>query len=395
MKVRLQPRGWQKQALAKWLESKAGVVSVVTGGGKTVFALLCAQAVRESFPETKTVILVPTLTLLDQWYVCLLQDAGIEPCDVALFSGHHKEKQLKAFNVFVINTARTALRALATGSRVLLIADECHRLGSPINAHCLSSPFDFRLGLSATPEREHDEGFRTIIRPALGDIIFTYDYKSAFADEVICPFRLVNVKIQLQTWEQQQYADLTKRIAVCVRRYEAGDSGAGERLKLLLRKRARVSASAVLRIPVAAKLALRERGQRTLIFHEDIRASDKISALLQSKGVQATRYHSRIGSAMRQNNLLLFRQGVFRVLTCCRALDEGLNVPETNVGIIASSTASIRQRIQRLGRMLRPSKNKPGATIYTLFATESERKRLQTEAQNLSEITRTEWLELK
>ena len=87
-----------------------------------------------------------------------------------------------------------------------------------------------------------------------------------------------------------------------------------------------------------------------------------------------------------------FARAFFDILITCRALDEGINVPETAVAIIASSTASMRQRIQRLGRVLRPAKDKSEATIYTFYATDVEEHRLKEEAQRLAELTTVTWL---
>jgi superfamily II DNA or RNA helicase len=89
--------------------------------------------------------------------------------------------------------------------------------------------------------------------------------------------------------------------------------------------------------------------------------------------------------------LRLFRRGAFDVLVTCRALDEGTNVPETRVAIIASSTASTRQRIQRLGRVLRPAQGKLLATIYTVYATEIEKDRLAREAMTLTGAEAVSW----
>jgi superfamily II DNA or RNA helicase len=75
----------------------------------------------------------------------------------------------------------------------------------------------------------------------------------------------------------------------------------------------------------------------------------------------------------------------------CRALDEGFNVPETEVGIIAASTATRRQRIQRLGRVLRPVKGKETAVVYSLVATEPEIKRLREEETDLEGVANITW----
>jgi len=79
------------------------------------------------------------------------------------------------------------------------------------------------------------------------------------------------------------------------------------------------------------------------------------------------------------------------VLVTCRALDEGANVPEANIAIIARSTSSTRQRIQRLGRVLRPAAKKSAATVYTLFTGEDEREQLANEARGLEGVARIVW----
>ncbi len=79
------------------------------------------------------------------------------------------------------------------------------------------------------------------------------------------------------------------------------------------------------------------------------------------------------------------------MLVTCRALDEGFNVPETEVGIIAASTATQRQRIQRMGRVLRPANGKDGATVYTLVATDPEVARLKKEEKELEGVANVTW----
>src|SRR5207245_1290376 len=105
------------------------------------------------------------------------------------------------------------------------------------------------------------------------------------------------------------------------------------------------------------------RGKRTIIFHERVKAANKLVEILNRREHCATIYHSQIGPSLRRDNLRLYRQGLFDALVTCRALDEGMNAPETTVAVIASSTSSARQRIQRLGRVLRPAPGKTHATI--------------------------------
>jgi superfamily II DNA or RNA helicase len=292
----------------------------------------------------------------------------------------------------VINTARELAPSIAEEHETFLIVDECHRAGSPVNAKAIRGPHQAVLGLSATPEREYDEGFEQYVAPALGDIIFEYDYAQAFKEGVISPFELINVQVDLLADERQQYDKLSQRVAREMQRSETA-SPYSERLRRLLQQRAAVSALATMRIPVAAKLAENHRGQRTLIFHERVDQADTLKNVLAERGHRVTVYHSKIAPVVRRDNLRLYRHGMFDVLISCRALDEGMNVPETVVSIIASSTASTRQRIQRLGRVLRPAPGKSAATVYTIYATDQEERRLLREAQSFKEITHVEWVQ--
>jgi len=102
-------------------------------------------------------------------------------------------------------------------------------------------------------------------------------------------------------------------------------------------------------------------------------------------------YHSKMPVRARALMLGDYRKGSIDVLVTCRALDEGFNVPETELGIIAASTATRRQRIQRLGRIVRPAKGKEGATIYTLVATGPEIGRLKDEEASLEGVATVTW----
>lgn len=388
--LKTKPREWQSAALKCWLSGHKGVVSVVTGGGKTIFAFLCMDAFNRKHPDGRYIILVPTITLLDQWYVSLQEDFGVAETEIACFSSQEKASRPAKINLLVINTGRTTVKKLSQGQPCFLIVDECHRAGSPENAKALVGTFSAALGLSATPEREYDEGFQKHVVPALGPVVFEYDYVQAFEDKVITPFDLINVRIDFLAHEKEEYDKLTKRAAVLFKKAKT-DLEAEIKLKYVLQKRAGVSAQARMRIPVAARIADEHRGTRTIIFHERVSAATTLYTILKKRNHSVSLYHSKIAPNWRRDNLRLFRQGVFDVLVSCRALDEGMNVPETAVAVIASSTASQRQRIQRLGRVLRPARGKSKATIYTLFATDQEKIRLIHEAERLEGVANIIW----
>jgi superfamily II DNA or RNA helicase len=273
--LKTEPRKWQMAALKNWLPERKGVISVVTGGGKTIFAFLCMDVFNREHPDGRLVILVPTITLLDQWYVSLQEDFGVPESDLACFSSQEKAAKPARINLLVINTARKTAEQMTHGQPTFIIVDECHRAGSPENAKALAGDFAAALGLSATPEREYHEGFQRHVVPALGPVVFEYSYAQAFEDKVITPFGLINVRIDLLPHEREEYDKLTRRAAVLFKKAQT-DPEAGNKLKYILQKRASVSAQARMRIPVAAKIADEHRGMRTIIFHERVRAANTL-----------------------------------------------------------------------------------------------------------------------
>jgi len=385
------PRQWQAEALREWSRQYRGVVSVVTGAGKTIFAHLCMLELLKKYPSARFIIVVPTIALQDQWCVSLLEDLCVSQSEISQYSGQGRAKKPASINVVVINSARTLIRKIADREPTCLIVDECHRAGSPENSRALAGSHVAALGISATPVRDYDDGFERRISPALGPIVYEYGYEEARKDGIIVPFELVNVRVDLLEDEARLYNNLTRHIARHAKS-EGEDECTELALTRLLQRRAAVASSAAMRVPVAAKLAEQHKGERMIIFHERIEAANAIVGVLQKRGISATVYHTKVGPHLRQENLRLFRRGVFDCVVTCRALDEGLNVPDVRVGIIASSTSSTRQRIQRTGRVLRPSQGKDGAIVYTIYATDAEEKRLSKEALLLRDTTDVRWM---
>lgn len=384
------PRQWQRDALLEWSTTLRGIVKVVTGAGKTIFAQQCMRVFHAKYPAGKTIIVVPTVALLDQWTVSLTEDLGVSDAEIACFSAEEKPTGLRRVNVFVLNTARKIGQYIRPEEETFLIVDECHRAGSLVNSLALKPAYTATLGLSATPERPFDTGFEERLVPALGEIIFVYDYAAAFRDRVIVPFELSNVKVSMLPEEEKEYRKLTARAALEFKRVQT-QGYPDDKLRQILQRRAAVSASATMRIPVTAAIIDRNRGRRSLIFHERVEGANRLLDLLVKRKHSATIYHTGIGAIVRRDNLRLYRRGMFDVLISCRALDEGANIPEACLAVVASSTSSQRQRIQRLGRVLRPAEGKNVAHVYTLYATLSEEKRLQVEEEQLLGIATVTW----
>ena len=382
------PRRWQVAALDLWSNSMAGVVQVVTGGGKTAFAALAMKHFMSRFPDGGIVIAVPSVALQDQWLVELTEEFGVAQNEISLLGGGKQKTQRAPISICVMDTLRTKRPNVAENT--LLIADECHRFGSPQNAKALLFKHNASLGLSATPIRQYDAGFEEFVEPQLGPVIYTYGYAEASADGILLPFKITNVQVPLLPSERESYDKITRAVAKYDREHRLEKGAISQALRQLLIRRSRVSARAVSRIPVCVAVALKSTFQ-SIIFHESIGAANQIVTNLRKRGMYAVGYHSQIAPAIRIDNLRLFRRGIAQSLVCCRALDEGLNVPAASLGIIASSTASTRQRIQRLGRVLRVAPGKTFAEVVTLFATEVERERLEREEADLGSVASIAW----
>lgn len=379
---KLSLRDWQREAMVRWhAAGHSGIVSVVTGGGKTVFALSCIDQLQ---PDT-TLVVVPTVALLDQWWseAAAFFDLDLDEVHIVRGNGNIRTGTI---NLAVLNTA-SKLVDRGRSPKCFLIVDECHKAASGQFRSALDLPRIASLGLSATPERQYDDGLQQVLIPALGPIIFEYSYRDALRDGVIVPFNLKNVVFELEQDRQAEYDKLTGAIARAIRKYGAD---APETVALYL-KRSRVMNLSMERVRIALKLVASHRGKRVLVFHEDIDACNLIHQVLAENRVRAGLYHSKLTMRDRVRMLTAYRRGEIDVLVTCRALDEGFNVPETQIGIVAASTATRRQRIQRLGRVLRPASGKDGALIYTLVATAPEVDRLKQEETDLEGVASVMW----
>ena len=375
-------RDWQQEALGRWREEgHKGIVEVVTGGGKTVFALACVK----DFGPDSTLIVVPTQALLDQWWEEASAFFGMPLDDIHIVTGAGKVRK-GTINIAVLNTA-AKLQAEGRARRSFLIVDECHKAASTKFRSALEIEKSASLGLSATPERQYDDGLDEVLIPALGPVIYQYTYRDALRDGVIVPFALKNIVFDLEEDRKEEYDKLTKAISRSIHMRGMEDD---KTIALLLR-RARILNLSLNRIRLALRIVASHQGQRIIIFHEDIEACEVIMEVLSQANIRVGIYHSRMKLRERATVLSDYRQGNIDVLVTCRALDEGFNVPETQVGIIAASTATRRQRIQRLGRVLRPIAGKDQAVVYTLVATNPEIQRLQEEEKEMDGIAEVTW----
>ena len=184
----MQLREWQEKAFPLWWANKRGIIKVVTGGGKTFFAIHCLKKYLSEDPNKSILIVVPSIALLDQWYESIAQNFADK--EISLNGGGEKTDSISKICITTIDSLKNILNEI-NPENTLLIVDECHKIGTEKRGEMLTDNWHATLGLSATPERDYDDNFYIIIKKILGDIIFDYDYIDAREDEVIVNFKLL------------------------------------------------------------------------------------------------------------------------------------------------------------------------------------------------------------
>ena len=373
----LKLREWQEKAFPLWWEKKRGIIKVVTGGGKTFFAIYCLKKYLENDPQKSILIVVPSIALLDQWYDSLSQN--FDDKEISLNGGGEQTKIITKICISTIDSLKNII-SLIDAENSLLIVDECHKIGTEKRGEMLTNAWHATLGLSATPERDYDDNFYIIIKKILGDIIFDYDYIDAREDEVIVNFKLLYGYAALLPEEENKYKKFTKSIqrrAATIGGQDMNDYP----LKMLIFNRARLVKNSKNRIPYGIELIQKYERDSWIVFTENKKQAKEFNKIVNKlKGFNSGIYNTDLNDDERQENLEKFKAGNLNVLVSCTALDEGFDMPEADGAMILSASSSKRQRIQRMGRVLRITANKENALIVTVYSSKTEYEKLREES---------------
>ena len=385
-------RQWQEKAFPLWWAKKRGIVKVVTGGGKTVFAIHCLTKYLEEQKDNSIFIIVPSIALLDQWYEGLQKTFGDK--DISLNGGGEHLEIISKITISTIDSVKNIIHKF-DASNTLLIVDECHKIGTEKRGETLTNNWHATLGLSATPERDYDDNFYIIIKKILGDIIFDYDYIDAREDEVIVNFKLLYAYAAMTEDEEEKYKKFTKSIQ---RRAATigGNNMNDYPLKMLIFNRARMVKNSKNRIPFGVELLQKHKRDSWIVFTENKKQAKEFNKIINKKGYKSAIYNTDLDNAEREENLNNFKNGNLNVLVSCTALDEGFDMPEADGAMILSASSSKRQRIQRMGRVLRITANKENALIVTVYSSKTEFDKLREESNRYKlEGVPVKWQQMK
>ena len=385
-------RDWQENAFPLWWEKKRGIIKVVTGGGKTVFAIHCLTKYLEENQSNSILIVVPSIALLDQWYEGLSQSFSSK--EIALNGGGEQIEDISKICITTIDSLKNLIDKVDP-ENTLLIVDECHKIGTEKRGEMLTNNWHATLGLSATPERDYDDNFYIIIKKILGDIIFDYDYIDAREDEVIVNFKLLYAYAAMTKDEEDKYKKFTKSIQ---RRAATigGNNMNDYPLKMLIFNRARMVKNSKNRIPFGVELLQKYKRESWIVFTENKKQAKEFNTIINTKGYKSAIYNTDLDNAAREENLNNFKNGNLNVLVSCTALDEGFDMPEADGAMILSASSSKRQRIQRMGRVLRITANKENALIVTVYSSNTEYVKLKEESNRYQlENVPIRWQQMK
>ena len=399
------PREYQKTAFENWKNNKQkGLFAMATGTGKTITSLNCLFEIYQRKGYYKAIILVPTITLVNQWEqecrrfrfsnITKVYSKNLtwrDEVERILFNEKYKTDKEPEVSYIIISTyasyAREKVFNVLNGfdkKRLLLIADECHNMGSGSLVKRLKDiPYLRRIGLSATPERQFDDEGNEKLRKFFGSEE-SYTYKYMYYPHLV----------QLTQEEMDAYVELSDRIA----KYFNFDKGRfddiDEKLKMLLLARKRIIHKAERKLD-AFRDIIEKRYQTkgnlkyTLVYvpegnmpdyignnddfdrSEDIGDDNDAEHLINQYTQVVTEVDDHVtvrkfvsGQKDREEILSDFADGKLQVLTSMKCLDEGVDVPRSELAIFCSSTGNPRQFIQRRGRVLRTHPDKKMAELH-------------------------------
>jgi superfamily II DNA or RNA helicase len=372
-----EPHRFQSEALAAWLDADGrGSVVLPTGAGKTFLAVRAIAHIDRS-----TLVVVPTIDLLHQWYAVLA--SAFPQSAIGVWYGG--EKDLQEITVTTYHSA--ALGIGDFGDRFkLLVFDEAHHLPGPTwHEIALMALSPHRLGLTATyptpkgpplPPTEEERGVPSL-DALVGPLVYTKTVDELSGRE-LADYRTVHIHVDLTAEERaiydEAYAEYTGYAQDNALRESYGSGWWREytrrsafntdarSAKVAERRLRRIVATARAKLRILDDLLKEHAADQMLIFTEQ---NELVYEISRRHLIPAITHQSK--AKERKEILDRFRAGDYRAIVTSRVLNEGVDVPEAKIAVILGGSSNAREYIQRLGRILRKRANKT-ALLYEVIA---------------------------
>jgi len=393
-----QPRNYQLEAVLKWEDAgRKGLLEMATGTGKTLTARMCVES---AFTQGTllAVVVAPYQHVADQWAKEL---AEFNPLQIGVRGSWRKElldieyeASMGSYQLQIViavkNTASSDAFIERTNSiskyfeNFLFIADEVHWLGARSLQSAMNQNANFRLGLSATPDRYYDDEGTQVLRDYFGfESVYRFDLKRALGwpdpatglRGVLAPYSYHPIFVSLTPDENADFVKFSKQIAqkAAVPEKTREDLEEIDRLKIL---RSNIAKSAENKLPAYGELLekLNSELSQAIVYCADFRQMEKVMEISRERGVDTgaritglegtgkSSYYR--GLSEREHILKNFAAGNHGALFAIDCLDEGVDVPSAQLGIILASSGNPKEFIQRRGRLMRKAPGKLEACIY-------------------------------
>ena len=350
----------QDEAITVFLKAGAGILEMATGTGKTRTAIRIIQELLERRQIDFVIVCAGGTDLLDQWRIQLTTETTAPL--YCTYGGRHDEGAfLSQTRDAIWIASREALTDLLSRvpdvrrRRTLLICDEVHGFGSPAIVRALSGvvgTFGYRLGLSATPEREYDAEGNQFLDKEIGPVLFRFGLEEAIRRGILCEFDYVALPYVFMDDDRRK---VQAAVAAFHAKRKAGEPVSPEWLWLTI---ARIAKEAPNKIPVFRAYLDDHPAilSRTLVFVETI----DFGRLVQPVIMEHTRdFHTYYGTDD-QVHLQRFARGELKVLLTAHRISEGIDIKAVDTVILFSAARARLETIQRLGRCLRTDPVNPG-----------------------------------
>lgn len=400
-------RRYQMEAYQSWVRNDyKGIFAMATGTGKTITSLNCLlneyqQSVEKIY---KAIILVPTISLVEQWEkeanafnfqnVIKVSSKNEWKSELSAiltsfqFGGNHSLIIICTYATFYRGQFQTYFRKLPHDT--ILIADEGHNIASPKVLEVLPTVrLQKRIGLSATPKRIYDPEGTDAMGQFFHDsepYVYSFPMEQAIEEGILCQYKYFPHLVTLTPPELEEYIRISKKLMTLFD-FKKGSFKKSDLVEKLLLQRKRVIHKAINKLAKTHKILEEhylEKGNLKFTFvyvpeglsgsndeqsYEDEEDLRLINQYTQAIGkIDDKIIISQFTGATKDRDYILkqFREGDIHVLASMKCLDEGVDLPRAEVAIFCSSTGNPRQFIQRRGRVLRTHPDKHLAIIHDL-----------------------------
>ena len=394
---------YQEEAIVSWVgENYRGIYDMATGSGKTFTGLGSIAKISEDLGDELAVIIVcPYQHLVEQWVEDIVKfnmnpiigySASMQKDWKKRLSNAIRDQKIRAdkrFFCFVTTNATFSSNYVQEQiskikTPILLVIDEAHNFGAPTYARCLDERFTYRLALSATLERHHDDEGTTLLYNFFGKKCIEYPLSRAIAEDKLTRYKYYPVLVYLNDDELSNYERLSYEMARCIIKDKRGKRKLNKHGEILALKRSRIVAGAsekfnALREQIlpysrdnnilvycGATNAFDEKSDRSSTDESDVRQIEAVTNILGNElGMAVSKFTADEDMETRKIIIDQFqKKDKLQAIVAIKCLDEGVNIPGIRTAFILASSTNPKEYIQRRGRVLRKSPGKDFAEIY-------------------------------